>query len=107
MKYALLALLCAATLEGGVLATDPLRTFFGSDDALVFAGALAAVALAIPFRRFWCHNLCPAGAFLSLLNRWTLLCRLSPTTHVGRCDLGVRAPSDLDCLRCDRCRHAT
>ncbi|HNT88474.1 MAG TPA: 4Fe-4S binding protein, partial [Candidatus Hydrogenedentes bacterium] len=62
-------------------------------------------ALSFPYRRFWCRNLCPAGAFLALLNRPRILRRLSPPTHPARCDLGVRNAEELDCIRCDRCAH--
>ncbi|MHC4730375.1 MAG: 4Fe-4S binding protein [Planctomycetota bacterium] len=107
VKYALLALLAvlfAWTRDYGVLGADPLITFFG-DAGGVFLLGIAAVALSLVFRRFWCRNLCPAGAFLALLNGVTLLRRLLPRAQVGRCDLGVRSTDELDCLRCDRCRH--
>ncbi|MHC4974185.1 MAG: 4Fe-4S binding protein [Planctomycetota bacterium] len=107
VKYgflALLALLFALTRDYGVLGADPLITFFG-DTGGVFLLGIAAVALSVVFRRFWCRNLCPAGAFLALLNGATLLRRFLPRAQVGRCDLGVRSADELDCLRCDRCRH--
>jgi hypothetical protein len=56
--------------------------------------------------RFWCRYLCPAGAFLSLLNRVRLLRRLIPAKRFGRCEFGLTASDHLDCLYCDRCRHA-
>ncbi|MHC4549892.1 MAG: 4Fe-4S binding protein [Planctomycetota bacterium] len=109
VKYALLAILVvpyAWTRDYAVLAADPLITFFG-DTGGVFLLGIAAVALSLVFRRFWCRNLCPAGAFLALLNGVMLLRRVLPRAQVARCDLGVRTPEELDCLRCDRCRHET
>jgi hypothetical protein len=104
----LLALVFAVTRDYSVLAADPLTTVFsagrGGTPLLIAAGALG---LAVVFRRFWCRNLCPAGAFLSLLNGLRLIRRLSPDTRPAACDLGVRHGRELDCLRCDRCLHAT
>ena len=107
VKYgflALLAVLFALTRDYGVLGADPLITFFDNTGGM-FSLGIAAVALSLVFRRFWCRSLCPAGAFLALLNGVTLLRRILPRTQVGRCDLGVRSTDELDCLRCDRCRH--
>jgi polyferredoxin len=107
VKYVLLALLTvlfAWTRDYAVLGADPLITFFGNSGGVFLLG-IAAVALSLVYRRFWCRNLCPAGAFLALLNGVTLLRRFLPRAQVGRCDLGVRSADELDCLRCDRCRH--
>jgi spermidine synthase len=110
VKYLLLTLLAVAfaiTRDYTVLAADPLTTFFGAGrGGATLLIALGALALSLPYRRFWCRGLCPAGAFLSLLNRFRLLRWLSPGTRPGRCDLGVRHDRELDCLRCDRCNHA-
>ena len=109
LKYGLLALLgllFALTRDFGILASDPLIVFFGAQDpGWAFWLGLAGVALAFLFPRFWCRGLCPAGAFLALLNRVQVLRRILPRTHPGRCDLGVRTPRDLDCLCCDRCNR--
>jgi len=109
VKYALLFLLVvlfAVTGERDVLSSDPLVAFFGlAGGWAVTAMALAALAASFVFRRFWCRNLCPAGAFLSLLNGVRLLRRLVPPARPGRCDMGVRNASELDCIYCDRCRH--
>jgi hypothetical protein len=110
-KYALLALpalLFALTRDPVVLMGDPLITFFSSSGTeWIFWFAVTALALSLVFRRFWCRNLCPAGAFLALFNRVQLLRRIVPRTQPGRCDLGVRSVRDLDCLCCDRCRRET
>lgn len=113
VKYVLLAVLAAAfalTRDPAVLAADPLTSFFvifrrGVEDGWVLGLGAAGVALSIVFRRFWCRNLCPAGAFLSLLAAIGLLRRFLPAERPARCDLGVRSPAELDCLGCDRCRH--
>ncbi len=109
-KYALLFLFVAVfavTRDFGVLSADPLITFFsrGRGGAALYL-ALAALALSFVYPRFWCRNLCPAGAFLALLKRLRLFKRISPPTFPARCDLGVRHVDELDCIHCDRCAHA-
>ena len=110
VKYVLLTLLVVLfglTRDYGMLSADPLLTVFsplGGHWALWFSMSL--VVLSFFFRRFWCRNLCPAGAFLALLGGARILRRLIPPTIPGRCDLGVRAAGELDCLLCERCKHA-
>jgi spermidine synthase len=110
VKYVLLALvvvLFGLTRDYGVLSADPLLTVFspfGDHWALWLASGLLASSFF--FRRFWCRNLCPAGAFLALLGGVRLLRRLMPRTGPARCDLGVRSAGELDCLFCERCKHA-
>jgi spermidine synthase len=109
VKYALLFVLTslfALTRDSSVLRADPLTTIFGAArDLLLIAIGVAALAISFFFRRFWCRNLCPAGAFLSLLNGIRLLKRFFPAPRPTACDLGVRSHRDLDCIHCDRCRH--
>lgn len=109
-KYILLflfVLLFALTRDFSVLYADPLITIFGAvRDRMVIAIALCLLILSLFFRRFWCRNLCPAGAFLALLGGVRLLRRFLPETRPELCDMGVRNRSELDCLQCDRCRHA-
>ena len=62
------------------------------------------LALSLFFSRFWCRNLCPAGAFLSLWNGLRLTPRLRRPVRPNQCPFGVLTPTDLDCLNCDRCR---
>jgi hypothetical protein len=57
------------------------------------------------YARFWCRYLCPAGAFLSLLNHVRLLRRCVPAKWFARCEFGLTPADHLDCLYCDRCRH--
>lgn len=110
VKYVLLFLLTALfafTRDSAVLTADPLITFFGSArGGTVLILALIVLALSIFYHRFWCRNLCPAGAFLAMLKSVRILKRISPPTFPNRCDLGVRNVDELDCLHCDRCRHA-
>jgi len=57
------------------------------------------------YTRFWCRYLCPVGAFLSLLNNVVILKRYLPTKKFGRCEFGLTAKDQMDCLYCDRCRY--
>jgi hypothetical protein len=94
----------------GVLRADPLVSFFGTHaDRFVAGLAFAALGVSLVFGRFWCRTLCPSGAFLSLVNGarlhgLPLLRRVAPARMPGRCDLGVGAQDEMDCLCCDRCR---
>ena len=111
VKYGLLLLFVAVfsyTREYTVLSADPLITLFSvvRENAIVcLAGA--ALFLSLFYHRFWCRNLCPVGAFLSLLNNARLIRRLAPPSRTEQCDLGVRNAQELDCIRCDRCWHET
>jgi len=109
VKYVLLWLfvvLFSLTHDFSVLHADPLITIFGrARDHTVVLLVVALLVLSMVFRRFWCRNLCAAGAFLSLFNGLRLLKRFLPRTRPAACDLGVRSRLELDCLQCDRCRH--
>jgi len=56
----------------------------------LFIGLIFILILALNFRitRFWCRALCPLGALLSLLSRWSIL---GLEKHVSSCE---------DCNRC-------
>jgi len=56
------------------------------------------------YGRFWCRYLCPAGAFLSLLNHVAILKRYLPAKRFGRCEFGLTTKDKMDCIHCDRCR---
>ncbi|MCX7934589.1 MAG: 4Fe-4S binding protein, partial [Planctomycetota bacterium] len=105
-KYVFLFLLAAAALGWSDVRTDadPLTTFWSG--AAPSALAIAALALSLFYRRFWCRTLCPAGAFLSLLASAALARRLFPQPAAARCDLGVQQEGEVDCILCDRCRFA-
>jgi len=67
--------------------------------------ALAALIGSVFYVRFWCRYLCPVGAFLSLLNRVAILKWLLPAKRFGRCEFGLTAKDQMDCLCCNRCRY--
>lgn len=108
IKYLLLAALLvvyAFTLQDMLASADPLVTFLGSlrtPSTLAFAVLL--VALAVVYPRLWCRGLCPAGAFLALLNGIRPFRRLAPVVNPHACIYGVRDHTEMDCLCCDRCR---
>jgi len=95
-----------------ILAADPLVAVFSSrfwlHNLRSPSGVLviAALAGAVFYERFWCRYLCPAGAFLSLFNKITILRHLLPARRYGRCEFGVTTADRLDCIYCDKCRSA-
>jgi spermidine synthase len=115
IKYAVLALLIVAfflSRDRRTLAGDPLTSVFGLRAAVsgwpawMFGTVGVAVIGSLFYVRFWCRYLCPVGAFLSLLSRLRLLRRWVPAKWFGKCEFGLTASDHLDCLSCDRCRHA-
>lgn len=78
----------STALAGNILSLrlPPLRAFF-SLISLIFLGI---IVLELWQPRFWCRNLCPLGALLSLFSRFSLL---------------NRRVSDA-CTRCGECRRA-
>ena len=111
VKYALLFLVIvvfARRLDAGLSSCDLLVSVFSARRSVYTAG-LAAVALCCAFfyGRFWCRCLCPAGAFLALLNGARLLRRFVPGVNHKLCPFGVATDRDLDCICCDRCRVTT
>ncbi|MFH1113795.1 MAG: 4Fe-4S binding protein, partial [Pseudomonadota bacterium] len=79
--------------------------FWGRLDAWISALCIVVLAASVFYFRFWCRYLCPAGAFLALANKITLLRKYAPKPVPGRCDLGVKHAMDVDCIRCHRCLH--
>ncbi len=71
---------------------------------LIMAGALVG---SIFCTRFWCRYLCPAGAFLSLLNGAAVLKRYLPAKKFGQCPFGLTGRDNMDCIQCDKCRFET
>lgn len=108
VKYLVLFLLVclfARSLSPGLSSADPLVTAFGvKRSAGVLGLAAILLGLSLLFPRFWCRSLCPAGAFLALLNGLRLTVGLVPPTNPARCPYGVGDRSELDCIYCDRCR---
>lgn len=99
-----LLVLYACARDGSLLRGDILITIFGSArERLIVLLAVIVLALSTLSPRFWCRNLCPAGAFLSLINGIRLLRRWMPPSYPGRCHLGVNTRTELDCIHCDRC----
>ncbi|NQT91891.1 MAG: 4Fe-4S binding protein, partial [Lentisphaerae bacterium] len=108
VKYVLLGLIVvwyASALDHGIASYDPLTSIFAPERSgwVLLAGG-GALALSFFYRRFWCRNLCPAGAFLALLNGLRPLRRYLPRVAPSRCDLGVTRSGELDCICCDHCR---
>ena len=70
----------------------------------LFFVVAAALLGSLFWPRFWCRYLCPAGAFLSLLNRAAILKRYLPAKKFGRCQFGLTGRDNADCIQCDKCR---
>ena len=104
----LLVVLFALGQNDELSAIDPLVKVFRHDAGGTFAWVVIAILLlSFVYPRFWCRNLCPTGAFLSLLNGVKVLRRfLPPVTH-KMCSFGVTGKHELDCLTCDRCSRVT
>jgi hypothetical protein len=78
------------------LTADPLiEAFSRALPKLLLATAAIALIGSVVFVRFWCRYLCPAGAFLALLNGVALLKRLTPAKKFGRCEFGVTGKTQL------------
>jgi SagB-type dehydrogenase family enzyme len=113
IKYLVFFALVFAFLITGkreVFSGDVLAAVFtpGNMDGLKLAGILLIISFFMP--RFWCRCLCPSGAFLSFLNKISVLNKFKtikkrlPIVKPGRCEMGVETFSDMDCLNCDKCR---
>ncbi|MGC8781923.1 MAG: 4Fe-4S binding protein [Anaerolineae bacterium] len=100
----------ATALASNALAlrVPPLRAFF-SLISLIF---LAILLLELWQPRFWCRNLCPLGALISLFARFSLLNRRvsSACTLCGECQrvcvmnaIPRREPHDTDYTACTFC----
>jgi hypothetical protein len=109
VKYVLLFVLVAAffvTRDRDTISMDPLISVFsGQSSNLVMMMVVVAAIGSLFYIRFWCRYLCPAGAFLSLFNNLVLLKRLVPAKRFGKCEFGLSAKDNMDCIYCDRCRY--
>ncbi|MHC4597014.1 MAG: 4Fe-4S binding protein, partial [Planctomycetota bacterium] len=114
VKYAVLLVLVAVfflSRNRTTLAADPLISIFNLRFSISeFRSAMLLIAAAaligsLFYTRFWCRYLCPAGAFLSLLNNVAILKRYLPAKKFGRCEFGLTAKDNMDCIYCDRCRY--
>ena len=110
VKYVLLFVLVgvfALTWDRRLTSADPLVTVFGGERAVaVTLLVIGILLLSLVFPRFWCRALCPAGAFLSLLNGLRWYRKLFPGINPHRCPYGIGKADELDCLCCYRCRAA-
>ncbi len=108
-KYIILFIIITAFFiwrKQDTLKTDVLIGIFTAmDGALFLVIAIIAIAGAFFYTRFWCRYLCPAGAFLALLNKIAILKKYLPAKRYGRCDFGLTAEEHSDCIHCDRCRY--
>ncbi len=106
-RYVLL-LMVVLTLYGSnpgqIAKIDPMSTVFSGH---LFGAALGLSILlcgaALFNYRFYCRNLCPVGAFLSVLGGISGLFGLRPVRDFKRCDLNVQGHWDHDCMQCNRC----
>jgi hypothetical protein len=109
IKYVVLFIFIAVFFvfrNHAALAADPLiEVFSRALPKLLLVTAAIALIGSVVFVRFWCRYLCPAGAFLALLNGVALLKRLMPAKKFGRCRFGVTGKTQLDCICCDKCRY--
>jgi len=92
------------------LTADPLISVFSLRltthdfrSTLLFAFTAALIG-SLFWPRFWCRYLCPAGAFLSLLNHVAILKRYLPAKKFGKCQFGLTGKDNMDCIQCDKCR---
>ncbi len=113
IKYIILFVVLAAfflSRSHDTLTPDPLIKAFVSRASCprlpLFELLIIAVALlgSIPFSRFWCRYLCPAGAFLSLFNKIAIFARKLPPKHYTNCVYGLSYNDKTDCIYCDKCR---
>jgi spermidine synthase len=113
VKYVMLLVVIAvffASRNRTTLASDPLISVFGlhltgRDIRSTMLWIAAAALIGSVFcTRFWCRYLCPAGAFLSLLNAVALFKRYLPAKKYGRCPFGLTGRDNADCIQCDKCR---
>ncbi len=116
VKYAVLFILIVLffiSRDRTILAADVLTEVFGfqisySDFQLTILVVMAIALIgSVFYKRFWCRYLCPAGAFLSLLNKLALFKRYLPGKRYGRCEFGLTTTDHMDCIYCDKCRYET
>ncbi len=111
LKYVLLfiiVLLFLTSADIAITGGDPLTAAFSPAASRAMLGFVVLLLLpAFFYPRFWCRHLCPTGAFLAILNRVQLLRFLAPRVNHQLCPFGVRDTAEIDCICCDRCRHAT
>ena len=110
VKYALLLVIIIVFFlprNRTTLSADPLISIFNFRFLQLSIISITAIALigSLFYTRFWCRYLCPAGAFLSLLNNAVILKRYVPRKKFGLCEFGLTGKDQMDCIYCDRCRY--
>lgn len=84
---------------------DPLlEAFSPRRKNVVILTCLIALAGSMFHPRLWCRYLCPAGAFLSIINSIALLKKYLPVKTYGNCNIGISGSQQPDCIQCDLCR---
>ncbi|MFZ2146206.1 MAG: 4Fe-4S binding protein [Sedimentisphaerales bacterium] len=81
-------------------------SIFDFRSAMLLIAAIVLIG-SVFYGRFWCRYLCPAGAFLSLLNNLAILKRYLPAKRFGSCEFGLTPNDRMDCIHCDRCRYSS
>ncbi len=110
VKYLLLFIFVIAFFisrkNQSTLSADPLISIFSRSIVLVvIIITAAALAGSLFYTRLWCRTLCPTGAFLCLLNRFSIFKRFLPAKKYGFCEFGITPAEQADCIYCDICRY--
>ena len=73
---------------------------------------IGALVSGVIVSRFWCRYLCPLGALLGILNKFSLFGIIREREDLPRCDLFPRdcimhtRPESTDCIVCGECAEA-
>ncbi|MBU1219110.1 FMN-binding protein [Myxococcota bacterium] len=107
LKYVILAagiVMLAFTGNQKFTDWDPLSWFFSFSLTpwRIIAYTMIITSSLLLFRPH-CRFICPVGAFFSLFNHIALLSRKLGIRKYPDCDYGVKGPSDITCIRCQRC----
>jgi len=114
LKYPILAGVAAGVLLGDswITGVEPFQTFFRlKGDWWMWAIMISAVVLSVPFNRFYCDYICPAGAVMSLagrlrvreIKRWPECGTCKVCEHM--CPQGAIAGPRISVLQCMNCRE--
>jgi NosR/NirI family nitrous oxide reductase transcriptional regulator len=115
LKYPILVTVAAGVLSGDswITGVEPFQTFFLLRGVWwMWAIMTAAVVLSVPFNRFYCDYICPAGAVMSLagrlrvkeIKRWPECgtCKVCEQTCPEGAIVGPKI-SVLECMNCREC----
>ncbi len=98
--------LCAFWTSGSTvwITFNPMQYVFSGNVPKIILMLTIIIGIgSLTYYRFWCRYFCPTGAFLALFNKMAIWRKGSPRRVISKCDLGVRAEFDLDCIQCNRC----